>query len=147
MGHDLDDDELKATRKRLENNVVSVGDYVRTIKGDICKVLDVRKQSKFKSSGGYWCVSPERYFLDNTKIHSISKPYIKKHSKNIIDLIEEGDYINGLLITAIYDEYKEDEYIKFETNYEGKYRGYTDGDIKSIVTKEQFSQIEYKVEE
>jgi hypothetical protein len=72
---------------------------------------------------------------------------IVEHSKNIIDLIEEGDYVNRCLVTAIYDEYKNDNTIQFETNYEGRYRYYSDGDIKSIVTKEQFASMEYKIKE
>lgn len=63
-----------------------------------------------------------------------------KSSPNIIDLIEVGDYVNG-------------ERIQFITN---KKELLTDGgydllkkyeDIKSIVTKEQFSQMEYRIGE
>jgi hypothetical protein len=67
---------------------VGEGDYVRTKGGVICKVLSVRPQSKYMCNSGHYSVSPERYVLDNKKIISLSKPYIKKSSPNIIDLIE-----------------------------------------------------------
>lgn len=69
-------------------NEIKVGDFIRTIKGNICKVLRVREKHRFMTSSGHPSVSPERYFVDNNKQYSISKPYVKKHSKNIIDLIE-----------------------------------------------------------
>ena len=70
-------------------NEIKVGEYVRTIKGNICKVLSIREKHRFMTSSGHPSVTPERYFVDNLKQYSISKPYVKKHSKNIIDLIEE----------------------------------------------------------
>ena len=115
---------------------IEVGEYVRTRGGHIHKVTKIDNNKLV-----YWGKISCGWSLEQLQ------DIIKSHSKNIIDLIEEGDYINGLLITAIYDEYKNDDNIKFETNYEGKYRCYIDEDIKSIVTKEQFKQIEYKVEE
>ena len=47
----------------------------------------------------------------------------------------------------ICDKCKNDDCIKFETNYEGRYRSYIDEDIKSIITKEQIKQIEYRIKE
>ena len=67
---------------------------------------------------------------------------VKKTSHNIIDLIEVGDYVNGYKITTINDMspviYAEDK------------QGYlieiiTKENIKSIVTKEQFESMSYKV--
>lgn len=74
---------------------------------------------------------------------------VTKASHNLIDLIEEGDYVNGNKI------------IKISTDFCGRnilIYGYDDGDrqvaitiyedeIKSIVTKEQFKSIEYTVKE
>lgn len=87
--------------------------------------------------------------IDNC-IEEILKKDIIKASYNIIDLIEVGDYVNGLKVTnvdgtyhgrkdkAIYCDYCQDK----ET---GKWTMIYDDEIKSIVTKEQFSQMEYKV--
>lgn len=75
-------------------------------------------------------------------------------SPNIIDLIEENDYINGLRV-------EKNKYGELYTSYVyyggdiGKMcevyttwlKEYKEDEIYSIVTKEQFSQMEYKVVE
>lgn len=115
---------------------MKVGDYVRTNKGiakyigdkatkvTIYKVID--KDIVYDNVEGW-----ENILLDKEII---------KSSPNIIDLIEVGDYVNG-------------ERIQFITN---KKELLTDGgydllkkyeDIKFVVTKEQFSQMEYKIGE
>ena len=78
---------------------------------------------------------------------------IKKASRNIIDLIEVGDYVNGHKVEIISDEIFDEIY-----GVSGKHLGYADDtemydfkriynkDIKSIVTKEMFENISYEVE-
>ena len=70
-------------------------------------------------------------------------------SPNIIDLIEVGDYVNGYKI--IEDEGKlpngENAYVVFKRDGHNYLKIWCEEDIKSIVTKEQFSFIEYKVGE
>ena len=67
----------------------------------------------------------------------MTKQNCKKASHNIIDLIEVGDYVNGSKVSII-----ESEFIYWETGnaIHCKY-------IESIVTKEQFKSMEYKVNE
>lgn len=62
---------------------------------------------------------------------------IVKHSFNIIDLIEVGDYVNGYRITDIGNDCVEieDGGTQIKKN-----------EIKSIVTKEQFESVEYKLD-
>lgn len=122
---------------------IKEGEYIRTIKGNICKVLSIREKHRFVTSSGHPSVTPERYFVDNSKQYSISKPYVKKHSFDIIGLIEVGDYVNGEKVIDIGER--------------GLYLGYTEDDehysrifideseIKTIVTREQFSNMEYRV--
>ena len=62
-----------------------------------------------------------------------------KTSENIIDLIESGDYVNGKLIHHT-DIRKNSAYI-----YYGNGKTFVDYQINSIVTKEQFKAVEYKV--
>ena len=63
-----------------------------------------------------------------------------------MDLIEVDDYVNGERV--IYKQYKEysnpllDHYVVDTIRC-----SYRENEIKSIVTKEQFSQMEYKVGE
>ena len=95
-----------------------VGEYYRTKNGEILKIVDLDEYS----------------FL-------VDKFYyqIVKHSKNIIDLIEAGDYVNGKYVKKI-NQYKDGKsIIALIGIIEGQ-------DIKSIVTHEQFESIEYKVE-
>lgn len=74
---------------------------------------------------------------------------IVKHSKNIIDLIEKNDYVNGRLVLEV--DYKNKNicllipFTDTKANTNIMWYGYEN--IKSIVTKEQFSNVEYKVGE
>lgn len=88
---------------------IKAGEYIRTSKGKI-----------FKYGKG-------RAYLgkDNR---------IVKHSFNIIDLIETGDYVNGYKVLEIEDSI-----------YKNSKRILIQDDIKTIVTKEQFEAMEYEV--
>lgn len=80
----------------------------------------------------------------------VDKNNIVKASHNIIDLIEVGDYVNDYRVDYIEntnannifilqrifcEEYEKDLYAK----------SFKPSEIKSIVTKEQFSSMEYKL--
>ena len=95
---------------------IKVGEYVRTKGGCIFKATE------------YWlgeCYS--------------DRVNIKKHSPNIINLIEEDDYVNGKLIHKV-DIRENSAYI-----YYGNGKIFCDYQIKDIVTKEQFNQMKYIV--
>lgn len=71
---------------------------------------------------------------------------VYKKSENIIDILEEGDYVNGELVVAIHKNYVCDEIklgIALETAC--NYTATLNEDIKSIVTKEMFSSMEYRL--
>ena len=80
---------------------------------------------------------------------AFEKRHIVKVSNNIIDLIEVGDYVNGVEVMEVDLEKK--PYLKFVhgisttdvglITYMGDSKLYG---IKSIVTKEQFANMEYK---
>ena len=79
----------------------------------------------------------------------LSSNEILKASHNIIDLIEEGDYVNGLQVIEIKQHLHNDIEIVL-SNGEFKWsfsKNESDYDIKSIVTKEQFESMSYKVKE
>ena len=66
---------------------IQVGEYVRT-RGKIGKLIRIERDDID--------ISLKWYVLDDGKYERyVNKPYIEKHSKNIIDLIEVGDYVNG----------------------------------------------------
>lgn len=69
-----------------------------------------------------------------------------KASYNIIDLIEVGDYVNGFPVRFAFNCDEDSTGLFIDTNSE---RVFLDkpSQVKSIVTKEQFESICYKVEE
>ena len=64
------------------------------------------------------------------------KSNVIKASHNIIDLIEVGDYVNGFPVI-----HKENDILKC-----GLLVQFKENEIKSIVTKEQFESMSYKVD-
>lgn len=109
---------------------IEVGEYVRTDNGEIHKVLDTEKGSiKIKSQYKEW----------------IGLCCIKKHSNQLIDLIEQRDIV-------------EDEYGKYEVafisgnriycndyNYDDSVVILKEKDIETILTKEIYMAKCYKV--
>lgn len=74
------------------------------------------------------------------KILGVFTEDIIKSSYNIIDLIEVGDYVNGSYVEGFIEKNK------FQNKLIITEAGMIDNnDIKSIVTKEQFEQMLYKV--
>lgn len=101
---------------------IEVGEYIRTDSGEIFKVIDIEKGSvQIKSDVREW----------------IGICCIKTHSKNIIDLVEVGDYVNGKLIHKI------DKGPIYCYLYYGNCKTFVDYQIKTLVTKEAFKEREY----
>ena len=112
---------------------LEVGMYVRTKKG----IFQIRNKDVFIED-------KKQYIGVNGRYTCIDIETIEKASHNIIDLIEVGDYVNG---------YKVEEVNRYEVKLElvgcfGE-EFYSEtiqkNDIESIVTKEQFESMEYKV--
>ena len=105
-------------------NNIEIGEYVRSTRGELIKIENEIMQ------GNYMC-----YFKN-------SYCNIKSHSKNIIDLIEVGDYVNGEQIDFISTSKEGNKRLTIRDNtyFFDKYNS-----IKSIVTKEQFKEKEYRV--
>ena len=113
---------------------MKIGDYARTKWGYICKIINI---NEFREPSMKYGVEAS-YLKD---IMFIGDEEIIKSSPNIIDLIKVGDickktYPTGLVeiipINKIEDLYS----IKIDIK---------NGFKLSIVTKEQFSQMEYKI--
>lgn len=114
---------------------IEVGSFVRTNDGHLGKLIAINKQDY-----NYLVVDTTREVRKDeypaTYLY-LKNENIKNHSKNIIDLIEEGDYVNGKLIHKI-DKGKNYCYL-----YYGNCKTFVDYQIKSIVTKEQYKSAEY----
>ena len=118
---------------------LEVGMYVRTKSGMIAKIIDKRDVS------GSLHREEIVFILDNGNRLALHSQKVVKASHNIIDLIEVGDYVNGLRVRATYLD-GINHYIKIGEPTKEGIRTYN-GDIKSIVTKEQFESMSYKVGE
>ena len=108
---------------------IKVNEYVRTKTGNITKVISVKNTVIWTED------FIDVYCRYNEGI--IEKTDIKKHSPNIIDLIEEDDI--GIM------RYKGLIFKKFITKddiLELKFKNY---ELLEIVTKEMFNQVKYEV--
>lgn len=127
---------------------LKVGMYVRTksFKGFPSKI---GKITKIEYNAG---INNETYIaLDNDeeKCRRWTEDWlIGEPSFNLVDLIEVGDYVNGYKVSAIYNP-NGDEIVNItlimEYGYETINTYIDDYSINSIVTKEQFESMSYKV--
>ena len=126
---------------------LEVGQFVRfkDKRGNeyIRKIVEIPEDNRYAS-----------LYLDKDANYSkgLSIKNVIKASYNIIDILEVGDYVNGYKVTrvgktyhgrkdkAIYCDYQQNE----KTN---KWIMIYDDEIKSIVTKEQFEEMSYKIKE
>lgn len=111
---------------------MKVGYYVRTKYG-IKQIYEIdnnktvwKYKFKLKKQDGDGCVD----------LGCFSDKDVIKSSPNIIDLIEAGDYVNGLKVSSNEGDYL----IMF-----GLLMRLSKEDIKSIVTKEAFESMEYRI--
>ena len=121
---------------------LEVGMYVRTKDSGVFKILSIIEENgsiKLLKKPGYVVE------VENKKYKCYLEENILKTSHNIIDLIEVGDYVNGMKVNNIAIEdgliflhMDADECLHENTMLTGD-------DIKSIVTKEQFKSMSYKV--
>lgn len=131
---------------------LNIGDYVRTKNGCICKIINI---NDFREPALKYGVEAS-YLKD---IMFIGDENIIKSSPNIIDLIEEDDYVNGeKVIYAGYSMYKETKsglkgigdkivLIGIYNKWGFDKKTLKERDIKNIVTREQYEANKYKIGE
>lgn len=133
MAFDLDEEELRATRKinKADRDKIEVNEYVRLERNQgINKIIDIYdKKYELETDianewGEFTCILEEYQLKDE----------IINHSKHLIDLIEVGDYVNGELITD-----------KWDTRISSIRSNFSEEDIKTILTKESYMANCYKV--
>lgn len=107
----------------------------------IRKIIDIPKDNRYASI----YIDKEANYTNHLSFKNVLKA-----SNSIIDLIEVGDYVNELPVEGYYTRYDEekDDYIKIgivtlEDYWKGTFTSVED--IKSIVTKEAFESMEYKL--
>lgn len=127
----------------LKDNI-KVGDYVRTENG-IDKVMSYRYEPEYENGHVVW-------FKKSDSGCRFTDKDLPKSSPNIIDLIEVGDYVNeckiiDICINEITNlKYLETDITEFDNIYACGHINIYEKDIRSVVTKEQFESMEYKIE-
>lgn len=117
---------------------IEVGEYVRTDKGTMGQIIEKRLGKFFKGKDDDEIPILRNVYELDTKQWTTDE-YIVKHSKNIIDLIEEGDYVNGSVVIEVFHG---DPSVIIENWAEEQI---FPKDIKSILTHEMYEQNCYKV--
>lgn len=119
---------------------MKVGDYVRTKYG-------ITQFKEYKTTNGekLLCMPVK----DGSQGIFANIEDVVKSSPNIIDLIEVGDYVNGHLVKnrrASCNENLCGHPKQVDIGENEDYIWISESKIKSIVTKEMFSSVEYRVE-
>ena len=118
---------------------IKVGEYGRTNKGKIfifawLENSDEKRYTNKVLLGNGKIFENKFYYFDDGE-------EIVKHSKNIIDLVEVGDYVNGYKVIAKSD----DGYIEILTEDIEQGELLEEQDIKTILTKELYKANCYTV--
>lgn len=120
---------------------IKVGEYVR-INNDNRNCIGVGKVTKIFNDVIYLDMNNKYDLPVSFKIENIIK-----HSKNIIDLIEVGDIVNGRLVLQV--DYKKQNVCLLipltDTKANTNIMWYGYEDIKTILTHEQYNANCYKV--
>ena len=120
---------------------IEVGEYVRTKDGEIHKVIEIKENRYITNFDDYFY-----YGYDNNM--GGFKSDIVKHSKQIIDLIEKDDYVNGRKVKyiAMFEGFPDYPKLIFvdETHLIPDDTCENE-DIKTILTKELYEANCYKV--
>lgn len=128
---------------------LKVGMYVRTKEGYIAKLLHYRYNEGISGKSHLFDsqirdISDLVYETDNFLWDKELKEYVKNYSYDILDLIEVGDYVNGVLVVGKEIDNFNEEYLQCGVGDYVLCTYYTN-EIKSVVTKEQFEYMEYKI--
>jgi len=110
---------------------IKVGDYVRTKEGFIARVQN-KEDDYIEFDNVVRTMYGDSYCV---LWGDLSKEIISKTSPNIIDLIEVGDYVNGSVVDKLKDKIV---YLGCDTPLSNEM-------IDTIVTKEQFEGMEFKI--
>ena len=112
---------------------LEVGMYIRTKDGKIAKFIKYEEEDK------------EELITDYYEYSTIWIKDVIEASHNIIDLIEVGDYANGVQVIDKEIDNLNEKYLQCGV---GDYVicTYNSNEIEDVVTKEQFEAMEYKVE-
>ena len=130
---------------------IKVNDYVRTKDGLIFKIIGGNENNWNLdidySILEYYEENWLELFKYNDNCSFFTNENVIKSSPRIIELIEVGDYVNGKRVNFVYKpDGKQVFRIEFDVDGLKGHMICETKHIKSIVTKEQFEQMEYKID-
>ena len=125
--------------------------YVRTKSKGIVKIDEVIENGVITYEddfGREWEEQTDRkvirYISNDGWNCGLDENDILKASNKIIDILEVGDYVNGVMVESMNNSIKPIPIPQYK-NECGEYIDFDESDIKSIVTKEQFEAMEYRL--
>lgn len=119
-------------------NKINDGDYFRTKNGFIGKIKRIIGKDPCFNNMNYYETDILYTMPGCYSSYRIYEDMFKKHSKNIMDLIEVDDYVNGYRVS-----YKNKKSLEIEDSDYSCIEAY---EIESIVTHERFKNIEYRID-
>ena len=127
--------------------MIEVGEYIRTKNGLLGNVNKIELTGSGTRFAGEFITDTIIQFNDG-KVYErrVKDKDIVKHSKNIIDLIEVGDYVNGYKVISIDTNTPNDckECIELDRNNTYEYQWISRNEIETILTKELYQANCYK---
>lgn len=118
---------------------IEVGEWIRSKDGFIGKVQKINYDNMEKSN--YYICEKDNVMASNYLEN------IAKHSKQLIDLIEVGDFVNGYRVENVTNERHcpSWKYIDIDSSKDSSECTLWEEDIQTILTKEQMEANCYKV--
>lgn len=112
--------------------------YVRTKKGEI---FDCYESEQMHKPIYYPKKSKTNGYIDYEDVY--------KKSDNLIDILQVGDYVNGYKVTYVanVEPCPSGKFVDIDCDKDSSDSYFFDNEIKTIVTKEQFESMEYKLGE
>lgn len=138
---------------------IEIGEYVRTRQGRITRLIKIATHNVTVGHGLQeyqpYCKFENSHFItaDNKEeLYKKINKYIIKHSFNLKELVEVGDYVNGKEIKHLKGDIdpsdvgspKDFAYNYYDDEY-GVWRGIAENQVKTILTHEQYEANCYKV--
>lgn len=128
-------------------NKIEIGEYVKTKEGRIAQIKSIDYEAGIYRFDRIIYINDFRMKEDVLYNNEMFKKLIVKHSKQLIDLIEVGDFVNGYKVISVdYDVMNDTtECIELDLNSNYQYNFISIRQIKTILTKEQYMPNCYKV--
>lgn len=126
---------------------ISVNEYVRTKDGRIAQIKSIDYEAGIYRFDRIIYINDFGMKEDVLYNNEMFKKLIVKHSKQLIDLVEVGDYVNGYRVINVINAKPcpSGKCVDIDSSMNSSECTLWEEDIKTILTKEQFEANCYKV--